>query len=109
MTPAQRSRRARAPSGRAADAAADAARSRVLVAEDNPINQQVAVQHAASSWATRVEVGGERPRGGRGAARASRYDVVLMDCQMPEMDGYEATARDPPARGRGAGARRSSP
>ena len=62
---------------------------RVLLAEDNPVNQQVAV-------AMLVKRGHEVfvASNGREAADAVRnreYDVVLMDIQMPEMDGFEAT------------------
>jgi signal transduction histidine kinase/DNA-binding response OmpR family regulator/HPt (histidine-containing phosphotransfer) domain-containing protein len=62
---------------------------RVLLAEDNPVNQQVAV-------AMLVKRGHEVhvSSNGREALHAVQerdYDVVLMDIQMPEMDGFEAT------------------
>jgi two-component system, sensor histidine kinase and response regulator len=62
---------------------------RVLLAEDNPVNQQVAV-------AMLVKRGHEVHVAGNGreavdAVRQRNYDVVLMDIQMPEMDGFEAT------------------
>ena len=62
---------------------------RVLLAEDNPVNQQVAV-------AMLVKRGHEVhvSNNGREAVQAVQdrdYDVVLMDIQMPEMDGFEAT------------------
>jgi CheY-like chemotaxis protein len=59
------------------------------VAEDNPFNQKVA-QHILEKMGLRVDL----------AANGSEavqmmvnfvYDLVFMDCQMPEMDGYEAT------------------
>ena len=64
---------------------------RVLVAEDNEVNQKVVVRM--------LERLGHHPAvaaNGREAVEAvSRggFDLVLMDCQMPEMDGFEATAR----------------
>jgi PAS domain S-box-containing protein len=61
----------------------------VLVAEDSPVNQIVAVR-ALERCACRTHVVGD----GRDALEAlstQHYDAVLMDCQMPNMDGYEAT------------------
>jgi PAS domain S-box-containing protein len=63
----------------------------VLVAEDSPVNQIVAVR-ALERCGCRAQVAAD----GREALQAlatQRYDAVLMDCQMPEMDGYEATAQ----------------
>lgn len=62
---------------------------RVLLAEDNPVNQEIAVAMLESfgCHATRVDNGCETVR----SAKEARFDLILMDCQMPEMDGYEAT------------------
>ncbi|HEX3178233.1 MAG TPA: response regulator, partial [Methylomirabilota bacterium] len=62
----------------------------VLVVEDNPINQQVAVG-MLSKLGCEVTVARS---GVEALARLEEraYGVVFMDCEMPEMDGYEATA-----------------
>ncbi len=63
---------------------------RVLVAEDNSVNQKV-IQHMLR----RLGVVPEMASTGREAVQAATsntYDLILMDCQMPEMDGFEATA-----------------
>ncbi len=62
----------------------------VLVAEDNPVSQQVARRMLESLGCT-VDIAGTGSEVLE-AARQRPYGMVFMDCQMPEMDGYEATA-----------------
>jgi two-component system, sensor histidine kinase and response regulator len=79
----------RPPSIQPAEAGAPARSLRILVAEDNVINQRLTV--------TMLEKAGHRvdlTTNGRDAVEAfgrDAYDLVLMDCLMPEMDGFEAT------------------
>jgi len=63
--------------------------ARILVAEDNPINQRVAIAllEKLGYRAQAVATGAEVLR----AIEAVAYDIILMDCQLPEIDGFEAT------------------
>jgi signal transduction histidine kinase/CheY-like chemotaxis protein len=63
--------------------------ARVLVTEDNVVNQRVAVR-MLEKLGIQVDVAAN----GRDAVQMfelQSYDLILMDCQMPEMDGYQAT------------------
>jgi signal transduction histidine kinase/DNA-binding response OmpR family regulator len=72
------------------DAREPAAFLRVLVAEDNPVNQRLAVRLLEKrGHSVQVAVNG---REALQALDKQRFDLVLMDVQMPEMDGMEATA-----------------
>nr|WP_315188807.1 response regulator [uncultured Albidiferax sp.] len=68
-----------------------APRARVLVVEDNPTNQKL-VLALLGKWGHQVRTAGHG-LDALALLRQHPFDVVLMDCQMPEMDGYEATRR----------------
>lgn len=75
--------------GTPADTPRDSAPLRILMAEDNSINQRVAklILQRAGFNIDLVADGSEALE----AHRLSPYDVILMDCQMPTMDGFEAS------------------
>jgi CheY-like chemotaxis protein/HPt (histidine-containing phosphotransfer) domain-containing protein len=77
----------RPPSGRAQKAGP----VRILLAEDHPVNQEVML-----AMLRRLGYAADSVANGALAIQALRsvdYDLVLMDCEMPEVDGYEATLR----------------
>lgn len=80
---------ATAATGAKEQAGAGAAGIRVLLAEDNDINRDVVVEILEGAGCL-VDIARDG-REAAEAARRARYDVVLMDVQMPVMDGFEAT------------------
>jgi CheY-like chemotaxis protein len=71
------------------DSELHARRYHVLLVEDNLVNQKVACR-TLERIGYRVDIAGD----GKAAVEAwvqGNYDLILMDCQMPVMDGYEAT------------------
>ena len=66
-----------------------ASRARLLVVDDNPVNQRVAVR-MLEKMGHIVDIA-DNGIGALAAIGRVKYDAVLMDCQMPQMDGFEAT------------------
>jgi two-component system sensor histidine kinase/response regulator len=66
-----------------------AGRRRVLVAEDNPVNQLV-TRRLLEQRGFDVDIAADGREAVEMHARAS-YELIFMDCQMPELDGYDAT------------------
>ena len=63
---------------------------RILVCEDNGVNQRL-IRRVLEAQGHQVELAGDGQAGVERAA-AERFDLVFMDVQMPNMDGFEATA-----------------
>ncbi len=64
---------------------------KVLVVEDNPVNREI-----AKAMLRRIGIAAETAENGVKAVEICRdkyFDLILMDCRMPEMDGFEATRR----------------
>jgi signal transduction histidine kinase/CheY-like chemotaxis protein len=86
-SPAPEDARRRQPSATASLCAGRA----ILVAEDNVVNQRVIVRMLQNLGA-RVDLA-ENGRLALERFRSASYDMILLDCQMPEMDGYEAAVQ----------------
>lgn len=89
---AKKSLEAAAAEQKAKDPAAlqkEAGNLNILVAEDNPVNQKVVLFHLQKlGYVSHVAANGMEVLA---ALNHARFDIIFMDCQMPEMDGYEAT------------------
>jgi signal transduction histidine kinase/ActR/RegA family two-component response regulator len=70
---------------------APAVHRRVLLVEDNAVNRLVALRMLEQLGSRVVSVGSGEEAVDR--VRGESYDLILMDCQMPDMDGFEATRR----------------
>jgi signal transduction histidine kinase len=84
-------RAAETHAGEAPRPSGEQGRYRLLLAEDNPINQLVALGQL-EALGYRADAAGN----GHEVLRAfenEHYDLILMDCQMPELDGYETSRR----------------
>ena len=66
-------------------------RAKVLVAEDNMVNQEVA-RAMLRDLGCEIRLA-DNGREALNALRSQAFDIVFMDCQMPEMDGFEAVRR----------------
>lgn len=80
-----------APAGDAPASTSEGSVPRILMAEDNQINQRVGklILQRAGYQIDLVDDGSEAVA----AHTANPYDLILMDCQMPTMDGFEASRR----------------
>ena len=64
----------------------------ILLVEDNPTNQLVASQFL-NKWNVNLEIASNGAEAIEMIAHKKDYDVILMDLQMPEMDGLETTKK----------------
>ena len=65
--------------------------ARLLVAEDNPVNQELLL-HMLEQLGCKVDAVCDGKQALENLSKRT-YDIVLMDCQMPELDGLVATAK----------------
>jgi signal transduction histidine kinase/ActR/RegA family two-component response regulator len=63
----------------------------ILLVEDNPLNQKLA-KFILEKWKLKVDIA-DNGRVALNKINQKKYDLVLMDVEMPEMDGYEATRK----------------
>ncbi len=71
---------------------ASSRQERILVVEDNAVNQKLIHCLLRRLGYSRVTTAGDGLKAVK-AAEVSQFDIILMDCQMPVMDGYEAAGR----------------
>jgi signal transduction histidine kinase/CheY-like chemotaxis protein len=91
LEPAAAGETASRPAAAPATAAGPSAEApRILVVEDHPVNQKITVT-MLENVGYRVDVAGSGLEALQACSLAA-YDAILMDCQMPEMDGFKATA-----------------
>ncbi|MBC7882662.1 MAG: response regulator [Anaerolineae bacterium] len=64
--------------------------AKLLVVEDNPVNQMVLLRHLKQLGFSSVDLAHDGLQA-VAAADSTDYDLILMDCQMPDMDGFEAS------------------
>ncbi len=64
--------------------------AKILVVEDNPVNQKVLLKHLKQLGFSSIDLANNGLQA-VAAVDGTDYDLILMDCQMPEMDGFEAT------------------
>ena len=73
---------------------ADFSRKRILLAEDNPLNQEIAMAFLQNTGAhVETAMDGREAVEMFAASFTGYYDLIFMDIQMPHMDGYQATRR----------------
>lgn len=69
-----------------------AAQSRILIVEDYPVNQVFARKLLEKFGFTKIDLASDGLQALM-MVRENRYDMVFMDCQMPELDGYQASTK----------------